>query len=199
VIPVPPEHESVKGKGFWYLMLNFMMPKRPFDEDARTNCFEDHVNQESLQKSIDLTIEVLRVEVGILQDSEKVFLGGFSRGVGVALGAYLQYDEILGGVFCYAGMFCLDLDWQSLDLEKKKRTPVFLYYGEDDWFIKPRKAEMSFEYMNMKGLDHYKYVKEPNLQHAMDTGCMKHLSDFFGLKMKNQKAQDEMIFDVKRT
>jgi predicted esterase len=101
-------------------MLNFKMPTRPFDEDISPNVFEDHVNQESLQKSINLVTDLIEKEVTQLGSSQKVFLGGFSRGVGVALGAYLQSDHILGGIFCYAGMFCLDMDWTQIDVDKKK-------------------------------------------------------------------------------
>ena len=92
IIPVPPEHKTVKDKGFWYLMLKFHVPERPFDEELKPCVFEDHVNQESLQKSIDMVIAIIKKEVNELQDSRKVFIGGFSRGVGVALGAYLQFD-----------------------------------------------------------------------------------------------------------
>ena len=85
-------------------------------------------------------------------------MGGYERGVSIALSTYLYYDEKkhgghLGGVFGFAGIFNKEIeDWKQFNMEEKKKTPVFLYHGEDDVFIHPRHAAATYNLLITKGL-----------------------------------------------
>ena len=41
----------------------------------------------------------------------------------------------MGGVIGMGGIFCCNIDWPNVDIEEKKKTPLFLAHGEcDDLF-----------------------------------------------------------------
>jgi predicted esterase len=63
---------------------------------------------------------LIETEIKILKDPKKVFIGGYSQGASIALATFLQYPEALGGLACYSGLMCANIDWSKVDLDLKK-------------------------------------------------------------------------------
>jgi predicted esterase len=91
--------------------------------------------------------------------SEHVFIGGYNRGVNIAIASYLQYQSNLGGVYGVNGMFCASIDWSKIDIENKKRAPIHLVHGEQDGIIPCDYAEKTVDYLKSKGLHHVEFEK----------------------------------------
>jgi predicted esterase len=108
-------------------------------------------------------------------DSKRVFIGGFSIGCTIALSVYLSMrpEEVLGGVFCYSGIFAADPDWSKIDISVKKQTPIRIYHLECDEYAVFTKgyAKASFERLKAKGLDHFKMEIRDNHIHTLDHCC----------------------------
>jgi hypothetical protein len=115
---------------------------------------------------------------------QNVFIGGYERGVSIALSAFLYFDEKLhggplGGVFGFAGIFNKEvLDWKHFNIAEKKKTPVFLYHGEDDVFINPRHAVNTYNHLIKNGLNQIKFKCDGKLGYSMTTGMTRELSIF---------------------
>lgn len=79
---------------------------------------------------------MLSEEIKLLNgEAGSVFVGGFSMGCAIAIKAFLTLpkdDGILGGVFVSSGILAAEIDWASLDLIRKKMTPIAICHGEDD-------------------------------------------------------------------
>jgi hypothetical protein len=77
------------------------------------------------------------------------------EGVAIALATWLRTDLILGGVYCYQGVLAAKIDWSQVDTKKKKKTPVVLFSGDDDGWMKRPIVRRTFENMKIDGkLDH---------------------------------------------
>ena len=81
----------------------------------------------------------------MLGNSRKLCIGGFSQGGVMALRVGLEYDQPLGGIFCYSGFYSCFTKPSIFN----QGTPIYIQHGKKDDF---------FEYE--KALDTYKYVKE---------------------------------------
>jgi predicted esterase len=114
--------------------------------------------------------------------AQNVFLGGSERGVSIALATYLYFKEKdhggpLGGVFGFAGIFNKEVEnWTQFNMEEKKKTPVFLYHGEDDVFINPRHAVSTYNHLIKKGLTQIKFKCDGKLNYELTSGCTRELS-----------------------
>jgi phospholipase/carboxylesterase len=98
-----------------------------------------------LAESTEIILKMVREEVKKLGNSNKIFLGGFSEGCGLALSVYLQYDDgPFGGVVGCHGSNVADIDWTKINLKIKKETPVLLYHGENDPYIPNDFAWLSY-------------------------------------------------------
>lgn len=64
----------------------------------------------------------------------------------------MTYKDQLGGVIGLSGMNALNLDWSTVDIELKNKTPVFLYHGASDSMISHKLAEMTYDEMKVQGL-----------------------------------------------
>ena len=109
--------------------------------------------------------DLLKEEIAELGDSRKVFLGGYSQGASIALSTFLQYaDGPLGGLACYSGLMCANLDWTKVDINLKKETPMFFYHGERDAMWPLDLAQRSYDVLlKENGITHMKMVVEEGL------------------------------------
>ena len=127
--------------------------------------------------------------------AQNVFLGGSERGVSIALATYLYFNERdhggpLGGVFGFAGIFNKEVEnWTQFNMEEKKKTPVFLYHGEDDVFINPRHAVSTYNHLIKKGLTQIKFKCDGKLNYELTSGCTRELSQFLSETLKPRKPQ----------
>jgi predicted esterase len=124
--------------------------------------------------------ELLKKEIKILGDSKKVFIGGYSQGASIALATFLQFSEgALGGLACYSGLMCTNIDWERVDLQLKKETPMFFYHGELDAMWPLDLAQRSYEeVLKANGVEHMQMIVEEGLQHQMSLGGIQHLKNF---------------------
>jgi phospholipase/carboxylesterase len=77
--------------------------------------------------------KLIKHEVSLLGNADKVFLGGFSQGAALALATYLSLkDHQLGGVVTCSGGHLAIIDWEKVDIQMKKLTPLLFYHGADD-------------------------------------------------------------------
>ena len=89
-------------------------------------------------ESVDLVTKLVEKEIEKLDGkSENVFIGGFSQGCSLSLATFLTLkNHQLGGVVGLSGMLALKVkDWNEIDLDLKRKTPIFLYHGESDPMI----------------------------------------------------------------
>ena len=137
-----------------------------------------------MQKSVEIVNGLLNDEIKMLKgDSEKVFLGGFSQGCCLSLAAFMQYNKKLGGIVGLSGMMGLKLDWNTVDLELKRKTPIFLYHGEIDPMIGCHDATMSYQPFKTHNLD-YTFTTEKYLEHSLSMEEIIKTKEFFSKHMK---------------
>ena len=89
-------------------------------------------DQKSIRKSVDMIIKLLKKEIKLLGNSQNVYLGGFSQGCCISLATWILCDEVLGGIIGCSGVMCTNIDWDTVDIDKKNKTPVLLYHGTKD-------------------------------------------------------------------
>jgi predicted esterase len=86
------------------------------------------------------------------QNTERIFIGGFSQGSGLALSIFLRSTVQLGGVFGLSGMVPLttgNMLTTAAAIEMQSNTPVFLDNGlRDD------------KYLYVVVTESYKYLKD---------------------------------------
>jgi phospholipase/carboxylesterase len=122
----------------------------------------------------------------LLGDTNRVFIGGFSQGCSLALATYLCFDDgPLGGVVGCSGIHCANLEWSKVNIQAKRKTPVFLYHGLFDEIIISEYAHMSKELLQEKGLDHIELAIENELDHTVSPEELGKISDFFHRHMNN--------------
>jgi predicted esterase len=108
--------------------------------------------------------KLLDEEIKVLGDSKKVFLGGFNQGGTVSLDVYLRTNHILGGVFSCSGFcLCKKFDWENIDVQKKKLTPIFMRHGEEDYNIRAVQGKSTYDVMSSFGIDHWTWDLEADV------------------------------------
>jgi predicted esterase len=66
------------------------------------------------------------------------------------------------------GLFCAEVPWYALDLDKLQKTPVLLYHGHNDDTVGCSYAEMSYTMLlRQNGLEHIEFVAEKGGEHFM--------------------------------
>ena len=81
--------------------------------------------------------DYLETEVGHLGGAEigakKVFIGGFADGANIAITTHLLFKgATLGGVVGCSGFFGTVIEYDNINIEEKKNTPIYLQHGEAD-------------------------------------------------------------------
>ena len=83
----------------------------------------------------------------------------------MTLATYFIYPEQLGGVIGLCAGHCAKIDFASLDLEKKRLTPIFIYLAEKDHIVDFNKTKtgltMLFESLKLK----YTIKSDPEMPH----------------------------------
>jgi predicted esterase len=75
-------------------------------------------------------------------------------------------------------------DWQKqVDLELKKKTPIFLYHGTDDPMIQHEHAKMTYGLLDKHGLN-YKLTSEKGLEHSLSMDEIVKVREFLAEHMK---------------
>jgi predicted esterase len=122
--------------------------------------FAGKYKQDEIQESIDFITTIIREEaLALNEDYERIFLASFSQGATIALGTWLQLNppEILGGIFCYGGVFGAALEWTDINFESKKQTPVYMCAGSADRIVTKKYAEMNYNWLVGQGLGHIQF------------------------------------------
>jgi predicted esterase len=125
--------------------------------------------------------EIMQNEMDLLGGfSSKIYLGGFGQGCTMAVAVFAMYEGgPLGGVYGTSGIFCVDLDWDYIDPEEKRKTPLYFMVGDcdpiyDHWF-----AKKTFEQLAYGGIDHFEFRILPGMQHALTTEGLEKMTEFF--------------------
>ena len=165
VLPTAPEQPVTLNDGYEMNSWFDIYPMRQRIEVVRD--LYDKYDQKSMMKSVELVTKLVDQEVERLDGkSEKVFIGGFSQGCALSLATFLMYPKRLGGVLGLSGMLALDVAEETLDLECKKNTPIFLYHGEDDQMIDVNSAKLSYSMLDKYGVK-YSLKTEKDLGHSI--------------------------------
>jgi predicted esterase len=137
----------------------------------------DRYIQHTVKESMDLLKEQIMAELKELDgDSKRLFLGGYSRGGSIALSTYLDLPKDigpLGGVFAVSAVHCHNLNWEKVDIEEKKKTPLKLWLGQMDMIIPGELALTSYHKMHDMKLDHWHFELEDEMNHMMTDLCTK--------------------------
>ena len=89
---------------------------------------------------MDVLKEILNNEVEMLGNSRKLCIGGFSQGGVMALRVGLEYDQPLGGIFCYSGFYSCFTKPSIFN----QGTPIFIQHGDNDTYITHKYAIESY-------------------------------------------------------
>jgi len=94
-------------------------------------------DQSHIDKSVALVEALVQKETESI-DSSKIFIAGLMDGVSIALTTWLRSSHVLGGVHCYQGVLTAKIDWDKINVQDKKKTPVEIFSGEEDgWMRQP--------------------------------------------------------------
>ena len=119
--------------------------------------------QKNIEDSFEKLKQLIQKEILQLEDSKLIYIGGFGQGCSMALATYLMLDKNiqLGGVIGCSGLQCDNVEWENIDIEAKKKTPIFLSHGKSDTVTPLSIAKMTYEAMKDNGLDHFEFIIEP--------------------------------------
>lgn len=74
-------------------------------------------------------------EAAILGDTSKVFVGGYSQGCILSLATFFLYPNQLGGIVGLSAGNRTRIDFSTLNVDKKRLTPILVYLGEKDYIF----------------------------------------------------------------
>ena len=66
-----------------------------------------------------------------------------------------------------------------MDIEEKRKTPMFFWMGSDDPISPPSYALQTYKSLKHVGLE-YNYLVEPSLTHSLSGRGLAKLSEFLG-------------------
>ena len=131
-----------------------------------------------MMESIDLVTDLVDKEIEALGgNSQNVFIGGFSQGCALSLATFLMHKQQLGAVLGLSGMLALQKKAEDFDLDLKRKTPVFLYHGQDDPMIDIHTAQLSYGLLDKYGIK-YNLTVEKGLEHSISLDEIKKVSEF---------------------
>lgn len=128
--------------------------------------------------------------------SERIALGGFSMGGGIALQTAARMTRRLGAVFALSSYLCEDSQvWEGLErngcvlgadgkgqesgnTSTLLSTPVFMSHGEEDNFVLPAWGKQTAERLRKGGVDVRSFVQVPGAGHEMIGDELLHLFNF---------------------
>ena len=73
-------------------------------------------------------------------------------------------------------------DWNKVDLELKKKTPLFLYHGENDQVISPKLAKYTYKELFDRELN-MSFETESGLEHSLSIKEIEKVREFFNKHM----------------
>ena len=116
-------------------------------------------------------LDSLSADFGV--SAENIFLGGFSQGGMIALGAGLGYFRPLGGIFCLSGGWLTPR--QSITQENS--LPIFLAHGALDPVVPLAMMEASHAALLSAGFSVQSLIR-PAMPHSIDEAVMEALAGF---------------------
>lgn len=189
---VPRPYRLVGGQisSVWYDRVGGMDPRNPED----TNSIEPSARQ--LNDLIDDVVKRRGVP------RERIALGGFSMGGGMALQTAARSSGRLGAVFAISSYLCDDSKvWTDLDASREKCgcvagvdearnallvTPVFMSHGEEDDFVLPAWGERTASRLKESGADVKKFERIPGAGHEMIGEELSRLFDFLQTELLDE-------------
>ena len=166
----------------WFDVFNL----RP-DQMEKLDDIYDRYCQKQLMESVEIVTDLVEKEIERHDGkAENVYLGGFSQGCSLSLATFLMLkDHQLGGVVGLSGMLAMKIkDWEKeIDLELKRKTPIFIYHGESDPMIQWKHAQKTYTLLEKHGLDH-QIQTEKGLEHSISLREIEELRGFFGKTMR---------------
>jgi hypothetical protein len=77
----------------------------------------------------------------------------------------------LGGVFGAGGLFAANIDWETIDVANRKKTPLFIYHDSRDIVIDAEYAWLVLNHhLKRNGIDHLRFKTVAHLMDSLDTG-----------------------------
>jgi predicted esterase len=125
-VPTAPIRKVIEGgtvkERFWYDVELDDEGEINLPEELSETFLNEKFDQELISMSVEHVTAILKQEIeGMCGDSQKVFIGGYSRGVCIALATWLYFDDgPLGGLFLTQGCLCTPINWSRVDTEVKK-------------------------------------------------------------------------------
>lgn len=199
-----------------------MLKEGKFDEVQRD--IWKRYNQEDIVKSSEVLIELIEEERKLFKDgsASKILIGGMSQGCEVALATLLRYKgpEPLGGVIGLSGILGFDFENQSGQITSMaqgtalpasqadiiRRTPLFLYQGEDDSNCQISVVEFSLrkikEIHTKEGgkVDrNYSFQTEAGMGHYMSDQELKLLRKWIKKTMARQLSREPSFSQCEQT
>lgn len=138
-------------------------------------------DQSSMMDSIHLVTDLVDKEINEIEknggNSKNIMIGGFSQGCALSLATFLMHKQQLGAVLGLSGMLALQRNEEDFDLDLKRKTPVFLYHGQNDPIINIKTAQLSYSKLDQYGID-YNLTVENGLEHSISIDEIKKISEF---------------------
>lgn len=160
----------------WFDRYNGMDPRNP----------EDTASVEASAAQLNELIEDFVKDKEI--PPEKIAIGGFSMGGGVALQTAARCHYKLGAVFAMSSYLCDDsLVWSMMDKCKNKNdtdsnslltSPIFMAHGSNDDFVLPRWGKATAARLESFGGDVKQFLEIPDVGHEMTRYELEELCKF---------------------
>jgi len=136
---------------------------------------------------------------------EKIALGGFSMGGGIALQTAARSSHTLGAVFALSSYLCND-SWVWKELEKynasttrrneKQRkvnglltSPVFMAHGSSDDFVLPKWGKDTASRLKSLGVDIQQFLLVPGAGHQMTREELEELFQFLFISLDQKPTR----------
>lgn len=133
---------------------------------------------DSVEKSVDSLMKLVQKVQASGVPPQRIIIGGFSMGGGIALQLALRHPEAIGGAFVLSSFMCDDAAvYGRVQAPELSKVPILMMHGEADRFIRPSWGRGTFERLQSSGVD-VDFVSVPGLQHEMNSKEIQLLRDW---------------------
>eukprot|EP00331_Platyophrya_macrostoma_P023834 CAMPEP_0176441730 /NCGR_PEP_ID=MMETSP0127-20121128/21384_1 /TAXON_ID=938130 /ORGANISM="Platyophrya macrostoma, Strain WH" /LENGTH=236 /DNA_ID=CAMNT_0017826589 /DNA_START=8 /DNA_END=718 /DNA_ORIENTATION=+ len=152
------------------------------DFNINADNFETSIGVKEIEENSKRITAVLDQELKELdENSQRLFIGGFSQGACMALHNGLQYPKTLGGILCFSG-FGFPV---TKETEENKKTPIFISHGEEDQLLPWKKVGSTYKNVET---DVRKITRSiiKDLGHGIDLEVLSAANKFFKTALGTQ-------------
>eukprot|EP00434_Breviolum_minutum_P018250 symbB.v1.2.016100.t1/scaffold1215.1/size131139/10 len=123
---------------------------------------------ESVERSVEGLMQLVEEVQAAGVPPNRIVIGGFSMGGGIALQLALRHPHAVAGAFVLSSFMCDDAAiYDRMQAPELSKVPILMMHGEADRFIRPTWARGTYERLQSLGAA-VDFISVPNLQHEMN-------------------------------